>query len=73
MEGLEIGGHLPQQIDVENWPGEINDLQGPDLMERMKEHVKKFNTEIIMDQIKSVNLNNKPFELTEDDAIYICR
>ncbi len=41
-------------------------------MERMKEHVKKFNTEIIMDQIKSVNLNNKPFELTGDDAIYTC-
>ena len=72
ITGLEIGGQLTTTTDVENWPGDANDLQGPDLMERMKEHVKKFNTEIIMDQIKSVNLNNKPFELTGDDAIYTC-
>ncbi len=72
ITGLEIGGQLTTTTDVENWPGDSNDLQGPDLMERMKEHVKKFNTEIIMDQIKSVNLNNKPFELTGDDAIYTC-
>jgi len=72
ITGLEIGGQLTTTTDVENWPGDSNDLQGPDLMERMKEHVKKFNTEIIMDQIKSVNLNNKPFVLTGDDAIYTC-
>ncbi len=72
ITGLEIGGQLTTTTDVENWPGDSNDRQGPDLMERMKEHVKKFNTEIIMDQIKSVNLNNKPFELTGDDAIYTC-
>ena len=72
ITGLEIGGQLTTTTDVENWPGDSNDLQGPDLMERMKKHVKKFNTEIIMDQIKSVNLNNKPFELTGDDAIYTC-
>ena len=72
ITGLEIGGQLTTTTDVENWPGDSNDLQGPDLMERMKEHVKKFKTEIIMDQIKSVNLNNKPFELTGDDAIYTC-
>ena len=72
ITGLEIGGQLTTTTDVENWPGDYNDLQGPDLMERMKEHVKKFKTEIIMDQIKSVNLSNKPFELTGDDAIYTC-
>jgi len=72
ITGLEIGGQLTTTTDVENWPGDSNDLQGPDLMERMREHVKKFNTEIIMDHIKSVNLNNKPFELTGDDAIYTC-
>ena len=72
ITGLEIGGQLTTTTDVENWPGDSNDLQGPDLMERMKEHVKKFKTEIIMDQIKSVNLSNKPFELTGDDAIYTC-
>jgi len=72
ITGLEIGGQLTTTTDVENWPGDSNDLQGPDLMERMKEHVKKFNTEIIMDQIKYVNLNTRPFELTGDDAIYTC-
>jgi len=72
ITGLEIGGQLTTTTDVENWPGDSNDLQGPDLMERMKEHVKKFNTEIIMDTIKSVDLKNKPFHLTGDDAIYTC-
>ena len=45
ITGLEIGGQLTTTTDVENWPGDSNDLQGPDLMERMKEHVKKFNVE----------------------------
>ena len=72
ITGLEIGGQLTTTTDVENWPGDGNDLQGPDLMERMKEHVSKFDNEIIMDQIKSVNLDIKPFELTGDDAIYTC-
>ena len=72
LTGLEIGGQLTTTTDVENWPGDSNDLQGPDLMERMKDHVKKFNTEIIMDQIKSVDLQKRPFELTGDDAIYTC-
>ena len=72
ITGLEIGGQLTTTTDVENWPGDANDLQGPDLMERMKDHVGKFDNEIIMDQIKSVNLDNKPFELTGDDSIYTC-
>ena len=72
LTGLEIGGQLTTTTDVENWPGDANDLQGPDLMERMKNHVKKFNTEIIMDQIKSVDLQKRPFELTGDDALYTC-
>ncbi len=72
LTGLEIGGQLTTTTDVENWPGDANDLQGPDLMERMKEHVKKFHTEIVMDQIKSVNLEARPFELTGDDAVYTC-
>ena len=72
LTGLEIGGQLTTTTDVENWPGDANDLQGPDLMERMKDHVKKFNTEIIMDQIKSVDLQKRPFELTGDDTVYTC-
>ena len=72
LTGLEIGGQLTTTTDVENWPGDANDLQGPDLMERMKDHVKKFNTEIVMDQIKSVDLQKRPFELTGDDTVYTC-
>ena len=72
LTGLEIGGQLTTTTDVENWPGDANDLQGPDLMERMKDHVKKFNTEIVMDQIKSVDLQKRPFELNGDDAVYTC-
>ncbi len=72
LTGLEIGGQLTTTTDVENWPGDANDLQGPDLMERMKDHVKKFNTEIVMDQIKSVDLQKRPFELMGDDAVYTC-
>ena len=72
LTGLEIGGQLTTTTDVENWPGDSNDLQGPDLMERMKDHVKKFNTEIVIDQIKSVDLQKRPFELTGDDAVYTC-
>ena len=48
ITGLEIGGQLTTTTDVENWPGDANDLQGPDLMERMKEHVTKFDNEIII-------------------------
>ncbi len=72
ITGLEIGGQLTTTTDVENWPGDSNNLQGPDLMERMRDHVKKFNTEIVMDQIKSADLKNKPFELVGDDAVYTC-
>ena len=72
LTGLEIGGQLTTTTDVENWPGDSNDLQGPDLMERMKEHVKKFSTEIIMDQIRSVNLKTRPFVLNGDDTEYTC-
>ena len=57
ITGLEIGGQLTTTTDVENWPGDGNDLQGPDLMERMKDHVSKFDNEIIMDQITTVNLD----------------
>ena len=72
ITGLTQGGQLTTTTDVDNWPGDVEGLQGPDLMERMREHVQKFNTEIIMDTIKSVDLNNKPFQLTGDDAIYTC-
>src|SRR5690606_19934432 len=58
--------------DVENWPGDPGDLQGPELMARMLKHAEKFNTKIIFDHINSVNLKQKPFTLTGDQAEYSC-
>ena len=72
VTGIELGGQLTTTTDVENWPGDPNGLQGPDLMERMKEHVEKFKTEIIFDHIKSADLSMKPFTLTGDNTIYTC-
>ena len=70
ITGIELGGQLTTTTDVENWPGDPNDLQGPDLMERMKVHAEKFNTEIIFDHIRSANLSEKPFSLVGDNTTY---
>ena len=70
ITGIELGGQLTTTTDVENWPGDPNDLQGPDLMERMKTHAEKFNTEIIFDHIKSADLSQKPFSLIGDNTTY---
>jgi len=70
ITGIELGGQLTTTTDVENWPGDPNDLQGPDLMERMKAHAEKFNTEIIFDHIKSANLSDRPFSLVGDNTTY---
>ena len=70
ITGIELGGQLTTTTDVENWPGDPNDLQGPDLMERMKAHAEKFNTEIIFDHIRSANLSEKPFSLVGDNTTY---
>ncbi|VFP80442.1 thioredoxin-disulfide reductase [Candidatus Erwinia haradaeae] len=63
ITGIEKGGQLTTTTDVENWPGHAYDLTGPALMDRMHEHALKFNTQIINDQIMSVNLHKKPFLL----------
>ena len=72
ITGLEIGGQLTTTTDVENWPGDSDGLQGPDLMERMKKHINKFNTEIIIDHIKETDLSKKPYRLIGDDTTYTC-
>ena len=72
VTGLEIGGQLTTTTDVENWPGDSDGLQGPDLMERMKKHIEKFDTEIIIDHIKEADLSKKPYQLTGDDTLYTC-
>ena len=63
IAGAEPGGQLTTTTEVENWPGDSDDLQGPDLMERMKKHAEKFGVEIINDHISKVNLGQSPFLL----------
>lgn len=71
ITGLEPGGQLTTTTDVDNWPGDVEGLQGPALMERMKEHAERFNTEIIYDHINSVDLSKRPFIL-EGERTYSC-
>ncbi len=72
ITGIEQGGQLMTTTDVDNWPGDIDGLQGPDLMSRMLKHVERFDTEVIFDQIHTVELNEKPFKLTGDSGTYTC-
>lgn len=69
ITGLEKGGQLTTTTDVDNWPGDVDGLQGPDLMSRMEKHALKFGTKIIFDQINKVDLKNKPFKLISDNKI----
>lgn len=68
ITGLEQGGQLTTTTDVENWPGEPEGVQGPDLMERMRKHAEHFNTKMINDHIKAVDLQQRPFSLTGDSG-----
>ena len=61
IAGSQEGGQLTTTTDVENWPGDSDGLQGPDLMKRMKEHALQFDVEMIPDHIDSVDLSKKPF------------
>lgn len=72
ITGLEQGGQLMTTTEVENWPGDPGDLQGPELMARMLKHAEKFNTEIIFDYINDVNLQQKPLTLSGDQGTYTC-
>ena len=68
IAGAEPGGQLTTTTEVENWPGDSDDLQGPDLMERMKKHAEKFGVEIINDHISMVDLEQSPFLLNGTDS-----
>jgi len=72
VTGMEQGGQLMTTTDVDNWPGDVEGLQGPELMERMLRHAKRFDTEIINDHIKDVDLSSRPFHLTGDYGDYHC-
>ena len=72
ITGMQMGGQLTTTTDVDNWPGDDQGVQGPELMERMRKHAERFETEIIFDQIGKVDLQNKPFRLEGDDGVYTC-
>ncbi|VAW81000.1 Thioredoxin reductase [hydrothermal vent metagenome] len=72
ITGLEQGGQLTTTTDVENWPGGPEGLQGPAMMEEMREHVARFNTDIVFDHINEVDLKQKPMMLKGDSATYTC-
>lgn len=72
ITGMQMGGQLTTTTDVDNWPGDVEGLQGPDLMERMKAHAERFDTKIIFDHIDSVNLQQKPFQLGGQGTNYTC-
>ena len=72
ITGLTQGGQLTTTTDVDNWPGDVEGLQGPDLMERMKKHAERFDSKVIFDHICKVNLQEKPFALLGQDTSYTC-
>ncbi|MDP7537127.1 MAG: thioredoxin-disulfide reductase [Methylococcales bacterium] len=72
ITGMQQGGQLTTTTDVDNWPGDNNGVQGPELMDRMRQHAERFNTELFFDHIHTVDLNNKPFTLTGDSGVYSC-
>ena len=72
ITGVEQGGQLMTTTDVDNWPGDVEGLQGPALMERMKRHAERFATEIVVDYVQSVDLSVRPFQLKGDISHYSC-
>lgn len=72
ITGMQQGGQLTTTTEVDNWPGDVEGLQGPDLMERMRLHAERFDTEIIFDHIHTADLTARPFTLTGDSGTYTC-
>ena len=72
LTGLAPGGQLTTTTDVDNWPADVNGVQGPELMERFQKHAERFETEIVFDQIHTAHLKEKPLRLEGDAATYTC-
>lgn len=72
ITGMQPGGQLMTTTDVDNWPGSFHELQGPDLMEQMRQHAEKFHTNIIFDHINAVDFAKRPFILKGDNDTYSC-
>jgi len=72
ITGMQQGGQLTTTTEVENWPGDADDLTGPALMERMQKHAEKFDTEIIFDHINKVDFSERPYKLEGDNGVFTC-
>ncbi|MBS0367212.1 MAG: thioredoxin-disulfide reductase [Proteobacteria bacterium] len=72
LTGVEQGGQLMTTTDVDNWPGDVEGLQGPALMERMKRHAERFATEVLIDHVSEVDLRSRPLRLRGDAGHYTC-
>lgn len=72
ITGMQMGGQLTTTTDVDNWPGAFDGIQGPQLVEDMRKHAERFDTEIVFDHINEVELTQRPFTLKGDQGIYTC-
>src|SRR5215472_13985739 len=72
VTGVEQGGQLMTTTEVDNWPGDVHGLMGPDLMERMRKHAERFHTEVVSDHIHTAHLGSRPFRLVGDHGEYTC-
>ncbi|UTW13202.1 thioredoxin-disulfide reductase [Marinobacterium rhizophilum] len=72
ITGMQAGGQLTTTTDVDNWPGDAEGVQGPELMQRMQAHAERFNTEILFDHINETDLRSRPFRLKGDMGTYTC-
>jgi len=72
ITGMQAGGQLTTTTDVDNWPGDVEGVQGPELMQRMQAHAERFNTQVVFDHINTVQLQERPFRLRGDMGEYTC-
>ena len=72
VTGMAQGGQLMTTTDVDNWPGDVDGVMGPDLMQRLQKHAERFETEMVFDHINEVDLGARPFTLTGDSGSYTC-
>lgn len=72
VTGIAQGGQLMTTTDVDNWPADVEGVQGPELMQRFQAHAERFNTEIVFDHVNKVDLSQRPFSLTGDSGTYTC-
>lgn len=72
ITGMQAGGQLTTTTEVDNWPGDVDGVQGPELMQRMQAHAERFNTQVIFDHIHTAELTQKPFRLEGDTGVFTC-